>query len=366
MFEIEEAIAAIKELDREAMDSCQERLDNLIKPLGSLDALEALAVKMAGISRNPRPGHFKKSLIILAADHGIVLEKNGANRLLGTHMALNVAKDTAVVNSFIKHAEVNVLLADMGLLGDLPEMPGIFNLKIARGTKNITNGAAMTKEEAIRAIKAGIGLAENEISRGIGLIGLGETGVGNNVSSAAIVAACCRLSAASVVNEENFISKEKATYETNIIKKVLSINNPEYSDALDILSKVGGFEIAGMVGVILGAARGRAAIVVDGAATSAAALLAVKLAPLAKDFLIGSLKPWKLCHQKALEALDLRTYLDLDMRITQGCGAVLGMSLVKASVHILNDMKTFAETGVAVAQDGIGKSRQKSCIHTNS
>jgi nicotinate-nucleotide--dimethylbenzimidazole phosphoribosyltransferase len=353
LLEINETIAAIKELDREAMENCRARLDSLVKPMGSLGALEDLAVKMAGISQNPRPGHLLKTLIVFAADHGINLEKPDTNPFFGRETALKAANGASFIKSFAEHSGVRLVLADIGLAGNLPETSGILNMKIASGTKNIAAGAAMTREEAIEAVKAGIRLSESEIFRGAGLIGLGSIGIGSNISSAAIIAACCQIPGASLINERSFIAKEIAAGEANIIDKILAINNPDKSDAVDVLAKLGGFEIAALVGVILGAAKKRAAVVIDGTATSAAALIAVKLAPLSREFLIGSVKTNEPCRQKALDALNLCAYLDLDMSAQEGYGAVLGMSLVKAAIFVLNDMKTFDETGVPVAQKNV-------------
>lgn len=343
------------------MEACQFRLDNLIKPMGSLDALEEIAVKIAGITKNPRPSHLKKCLVLLACDHGIALENTGAYHSSAEFLALNIAKGTAAVNSFAKHADAGLVLADIGLLPDLPPTPQLLNIKIANGTKNITRTAAMTKEEALRAVKAGITLAEKELARGVKLIGLGAIGGGNTTIAAAIVAACGHFPVSDLIGSEAGLSEDVIRQERLIIEKALSVNNPDSQDALDILAKLGGFEIAGLVGIILAAAKGRAAVVIDGAATSAAALLAAKLAPLTKEFLIGSLteNDNRSCHKKALEVLNLRAYLDLNMHIGQGCGAILGMSLVKAAIHMLNDMKTFGEAGVAIAQDGPGSLRQK-------
>jgi nicotinate-nucleotide--dimethylbenzimidazole phosphoribosyltransferase len=336
VIEIEKTIAAIKGLDSAAMEECQTRLDNLIKPLGSLGALEELAVKMAGITQNPKPDQPRKSMVILAGDHGAAVTET--NRQLGARMLANAACGTAFINAFARHAEAELVLVDVGLAGNLPAGLRILGHRIANGTKNILIQEAMTLEETLAAIKIGLRIAEKEISRGVKLIGLSEIGLGSNIAAQALVAACAEKSAPAMKNHS------AATL------------------CLKLLAKLGGLETGAQLGVILGAAKGRAAVIIDGASAEAAALIAVKMAPLTQGFLMASLKSQEPYRQKALDMLGLRAHIDFDPNLSQGCGAAVAMSLVKAGIHVLNDMKTFAESGVAVAQDGLGKFKQKSGI----
>ena len=204
----------------------------------------------------------------------------------------------------------------------------------------------MTRQEALRAIDVGIKAAREEVDRGIRILGLGEMSADSSIPSEAVIACYSNK------------SLQELTNRSEIIAAALAVNCPDRSDPIDILRKVGGFDIAGLVGVILGAAASGAAVVLDGMITSAAALIAVQIAPTVKEYLIGSHFSVEPAHQEALALLDIPAYLQLDMNIGDGTGAALGMSIITAALHVLNDMKTFGEAEVAVAQDGPGALRQ--------
>jgi len=341
------------------MEKCQLRLDNLTKPLGSLHSFEHIARQMAGITGNPRPRHLAKSVIIMAGDHGVASEgvsdypqEEPAQRLG------NCCQGNSVINVFAEHVCANLVLADIGVAADLPQFPQVHHEKIAYGTKNIAQEAAMSCEQAIRAIEIGIRIACEEIEKGSRVLGLGEMGIANTIPATAIVACYSSKPLAELAGLGTGITDEVLNNKIRVLETALAVNCPDKNNPLDVLSKVGGLEIAGLVGVILGAASGGAAVVLDGLVTSAAALIAVKMVPMVKDYLIASHFDVEPAHKIALDLINVPAYLYLDMGLGEGTGAVLGMALINASLHVLNDMKTFGEAEVAVAEDGPGALKQ--------
>jgi nicotinate-nucleotide--dimethylbenzimidazole phosphoribosyltransferase len=360
---LNETIAAIGSLDEAAMAACQLRIDNLTKPLGSLDGLERLAVRMAGITGRPRPQELGKYIILMAADHGVAAEGVSAYpREVTPQMVINFCNGGAAINALARHAGARLMLVDIGVAADLPPLAGLHREKIALGTANIAHGPAMTREQALAAIGVGIRMARVAIGQGAEVIGLGEMGIGNTTPSTAIIATYSPRPLSELTGRGTGLSGPAIAHKAEVIARALAVNRPDPADPLDVLAKVGGFEIAGLVGVILGAAAGRAAVVIDGIITSAAALLAVKLAPAAGQYLIGSHFSCEPAHKEALKLAGLSAYLHLNMRLGEGTGAALGMRLIDAGLHVLNDMKTFGEAAVAVAQDGPGALRQRADI----
>ncbi|QJW48276.1 nicotinate-nucleotide--dimethylbenzimidazole phosphoribosyltransferase [bacterium BFN5] len=349
----------IKPLDLAAMEKCQVRLDNLTKPLGSLHSFEHLALQMAGITGNARPRDIKKSIILMAGDHGVAAEGVSAYpQQVTAQMVDNFCNGGAAINVFAQHVKAELLLVDMGVAADLSNYEQILHRKIGYGTNNITKGPAMTREQAKQAIEAGMEIASHEIAKGTRVLGLGEMGIANTTASTAIIACYAHEDLMTLAGRGTGISEAVFQKKIQVIQTALEINHPDCEDPLSVLSSLGGFEIAGLVGVILGAAAGGAAVVVDGLITSAAALLAVKMAPRVKEFLVGSHFSVEPAHKIALDLIGLSAYLHLDMRLGEGTGAALGMSLIDASLHVINDMKTFGEAEVAVAQDGPGVLKQ--------
>lgn len=360
---LESLIARIPPLDDAAMAACQLRIDNLTKPLGSLHGLEHLAVRMAGITRRPRPRELKKCIVLMAADHGVAAEGVSAYPPeVTTQMVVNFCRGGAAINVFAGHVGAKLILVDIGVAGDLPELPGLKREKISRGTANIVRGPAMSREQSLAAIAVGAKVAAEQIAQGATVIGLGEMGIGNTTPSTAIIACYCEKPITTLTGRGTGLSDTAMAAKAAIIAKAISVNRPDPADPLDVLTKVGGLEIAGLVGVILGAAAGRAAVVLDGVITSAAALIAVKLAPQVKDYLVASHFSCEPAHRQALAVIDVPAYLHLNMRLGEGTGAALGMALIDAGLTVLNEMKTFGEAEVAVAQDGPGALRQRADV----
>lgn len=354
-----ETIARIQPLDADAMEACQLRLDNLTKPLGSLHGLELLARKMAGITRLSRPRQVRKSIILMAADHGVAVEGVSAYpQEVTRQMVYNFCRGGAAINVLARHVGAELVLVDIGVAADLPAFPGLRQEKVAFGTKNMAEGPAMTGAETIQAIETGIQVASEQTKKGVNAIALGEMGIGNTTPSTAIIAAYAG-QVANLAGRGTGISQTALQHKIRVIERALAVNKPQTADPLDVLAKVGGLEIAGLVGVIIGAAAGRAAIVLDGVIAGAAALIAVKLAPQSRDYLIGSHFSPEPAHITALELIGLPAYLHMNMRLGEGTGAALGLTLIDAALIVLNDMKTFGETAVAVAEDGLGAGKQR-------
>ena len=356
---IREILEQIQPLDNKAMAACQARLDNLTKPLNSLAGFEKLAVQLAGITRQDRPHQLRKSIILMAADHGVAVEGVSAYPPEVTaQMVANFCQGGAAINTFAAHMQAGLVLVDIGVAGDVPAMPGLIGAKIAAGTANMTQEPAMTREQVLAAVTTGITVACEQLRQGVRVIGLGEMGIGNTTPSTAIVACYSSQQLDCLTGRGTGINDDGWQRKVQVIGKALAVNNPDPLDPLDVLAKVGGLEIAGLTGVVLAAAAHQAAVVLDGLNTSAAALIACRLHPHVRHYLIGSHYSVEPAHQEALQLMGVPAYLHLDMRLGEGTGAALGMSLIDASLHVLNDMKTFGEAQVAIAQDGPGAVRQ--------
>lgn len=343
---LEELVAVIKPLDSIAMERCQRRVDNLTKPLNSLHSFEHIACKLAGISGNPRPRALEKSIIVMAADNGVAIATD-QQQLTTAARLTSFCQGQTPIQVFADHVQARLVMVDIGVAADLPQSPVVCRKKLAYGSRNSTEGPAMTREQAIQAIEVGAKIAQAEIARGCQVIGLGEMGLGGLTAGMAIVACCQDRPLPGLTGQE-----------AELVNRAIAVNRPNTADPLDILTKVGGLAIAGLVGVILAAAAGRAAVVLDGLATSAAALIAINLVPDVKPYLIGSHFAAEPAHETALTLLGVPAYLQLKMNLGEGTGAALGMSVINATLHMLNDMKTFGEAEVAVAQDGPGALRQ--------
>lgn len=354
---LDNLIASVVSPDIEAMNRCRARLDILTKPVGSLGGLEELAVRLAGITGREKPHKLKKSIILMAADHGVAVEGVSAYpQEVTLQMVNNFCRGGAAINVFARHAGAELVLVDVGVNAEVSALAGVLREKVSPGTANITVGPAMTTEQAIGAINAGIRAVRSEIDKGVEVVGLGDMGIGNTTVSTAIISCFSKLSVDALTGVGTGISPAARKKKVNTIERALAINKPDPSDPLGVLTKVGGLDIGGLVGVILGAAAGRAAVVIDGLIAAAAALIAVRMAPAAADYLIGSHLSAEPGHKVALDLIGVPAYLKLDMRLGEGTGAALGMSLIDAALQALNEMKTFSEAQVSVAQDGPGKS----------
>jgi len=348
MDKIQQMIANIQPLDETAMAETRRRQDHLTKPQGSLGQLESLSVQIAGIKGNPRPRIVHKVIFTLAGDHGVTKESVSAYPSEVTlQMVYNFLRGGAGINVLARHVGVRVVIADLGVASKMEKHQHLVDKKVAMGTQNITKGPAMSREQAIRSIEAGIELVEDELPRGIDILGTGDMGIGNTTSSSAITAALTGADVVTVTGRGTGIDDDVWRRKVEVIRKALETNRPNQNDAIDVLSKVGGFEIGGIAGVILAGAKYQIPVVMDGFISGAAALIATGLSPLVKPYLIASHQSVEKGHRVLLEYLGLKPLLNLDLRLGEGTGAALGIFLVEASLKILDEMATFAEAGVS-------------------
>lgn len=341
-------IGRIEPLDEKAMAAARARQDNLTKPRGSLGRLEDLAVQMAGIQGRAIPRISGRAVITLAGDHGVVREGVSAYPAEVTpQMVLNFLHGGAGINVLARHVGARNVVVDVGVASDVRAHPDLIVKKVAYGTANMAQGPALTREQAIRAIEVGIEVVESEVAKGLDIVATGDMGIGNTTPSAAIVAAITGAPVAAVTGRGTGIDDAGLQAKIAVIERSLAVNRPNPNDALDVLAKVGGLEIAGIAGVILGAAANRVAVVVDGFISAAGAVIAGSLAPQAIPFMIAGHKSVEGGQAVALKHLGLTPLLDLNMRLGEGTGACLAISLVEAATKVLAEMATFAEAGVS-------------------
>jgi len=336
--------------DPSAGVEAQRRLDQLTKPPGSLGRLEELSRRLAEITGACPPVIAHPVIFTLAGDHGVVEEGVSAYpQVVTAQMVENFLRGGAAVNVLARHAGARVIVADLGVAAPLAAHALLKTVKIAPGTRNMTRGPAMTRTQALTAIEAGIALVEAERALGLDLIGTGEMGIGNSTAASAMVAAFTGAPVEDVTGSGTGVDGEGRNRKVAAIERALLVNRPDPDDALDVLAKVGGLEIAGLTGVILAGAASRIPVILDGFIAGAAALAAVRLAPAARHVLLASHRSAEPGHRHVLESLGLEPYLDLGMRLGEGTGAALCIDLARAAVKILTEMATFKSAGVSTA-----------------
>ena len=345
---LSDTIKSIGALDEKAMAEARTRQDMLTKPQGSLGRLEELSVQLAGIQGQPIPQIKHKAIITMAGDHGVVAEGVGNwPQEVTAQMVENFLRGGAGINAIARLVDARIVVVDMGVAGKIEDSPRLISRKVAPGTGNMTAGPAMSEEQAMKAIETGIQIVNDEIARGLDIVGTGDMGIGNTTASSAICAVITGKPAAEVTGRGTGISDEQLAHKIEIVNKALEINRPDPAKPLDVLTKVGGFEIGGLAGVMLAAAAQRIPVVIDGFISGAAALIATSLAPGLKNFLIGGHLSAEGGHRIMLEYMGLSPLLDLGMRLGEGTGAALGIFLSETACLVLAEMATFAEAGVS-------------------
>ncbi|MEW5721821.1 MAG: nicotinate-nucleotide--dimethylbenzimidazole phosphoribosyltransferase [Thermodesulfobacteriota bacterium] len=343
-------IGKIGPLDREAMAAAAARQDELTKPRGALGVLESLSIQLAGMTGRVRSRIRDKVIFCLAGDHGVAREGVSAYPAEVTpQMVLNFLAGGAGINVLARQVGARVVVADLGVNFDFTGESALLDRKVRKGTGNLAAGPAMTRDEAVQSLLAGIELVESE--RDLDVIGTGDMGIGNTTPSSAITAAVTGRPVAEVTGRGTGLDEAGLAAKVAVIEKALKLNRPDISDPLDVLAKVGGFEIGGIAGLILGAAARRVPVVLDGFISGAGALIACALAPAARDYLVAAHQSVELGHRRVLEHLGLRPLLDLDLRLGEGTGAALGIFLVQCAAAVLDEMATFAEAGVSDRED---------------
>jgi nicotinate-nucleotide--dimethylbenzimidazole phosphoribosyltransferase len=336
----------IRPPDRDKMKEARERVDNLTKPLGSLGRLEEIAVRLCGITGTLEPEMSKKTLIVMAADNGVYCEGVAAYPQQVTSLiARGMVDGTAGVAVFARMLDVNVRVIDIGMK-EAFGCQGIVNKKIKPGTANMAEGPAMTRSEAVQAIRTGIEAVFEAAASGSQIIATGEVGIGNTTSSSAVLASLEGLDPAQTTGRGAGLDQSGLAGKIKVVERAIRENRPDAGDAIDVISKVGGLDIAGMAGIYLGAAYMRIPVVIDGFISSVAALAAARINPLSTGYMFPSHLSAEKGGSIVLERLGLKPYLDLDMRLGEGSGAVLALYIIEAAARAITQMKTFDEIGI--------------------
>lgn len=342
-------IENIQPSDKAAEAAAIAHLDQLTKPPGSLGKLEALAVKLAGITGRTIASFPKRAVIVMAGDHGVCEEGVSAfPSEVTSQMVMNFLNGGAAVNVLARQANAEVFCVDVGVSAELSH-PGLLSKKVRYGTANMFKEPAMSREEAEAAILAGVEVVQEALSRGVRLFVTGEMGIGNTTASAAMLSGLTGISTLETVGRGTGIDDERLRRKIITVAGALECNKPNSSDPLDVLAKVGGLEIAGLTGVILAAAANRSPVIIDGFISSVAALAAIRLAPHAAHYMIASHVSQEPGHIHVLKELELEPMLHLDMRLGEGTGGVLAIHLVDAACNVMAEMATFASAGISSA-----------------
>lgn len=346
---LEETIQKIERLDEEVMEKARERLDNLIKPPKSLGRLEDIAVQLSGITRNVYPVIDQKAIITMAADHGVFEEGISSNPQEVTFaQTLLFQRGLPGVCAISKVSGAKIIAVDIGIKGEIPDDAGVIKRKIKNGTDNMAKGPAMTREEAVRSIEVGIEMANQEAKKGIDLLGTGEMGIGNTTPSTAILSVLRNCDPLEITGKGAGVGEGGIEHKAAVIRKAIEVNKTNPADGINVLAKVGGLEIGGMAGVMLGAAANRIPVVVDGYISTVAALIAVSLEPTAKEYFIASHASAEPGARLANELLGIEPMLSMDMCLGEGSGAALAFPIIDAAVSMMKNMATFAEVGMEI------------------
>lgn len=345
--ELKEIINSIKPFHEDTAQLAERHSDSLTKPPGSLGKLEAIARQLAGITGELWPNLSRKSVIVMAGDHGVCEEGVSAfPQAVTPQMVINFLNGGAAVNVLARQAGAEVVCVDIGVNADL-EHDRLVSRKIVRGTANMAKQPAMTREETLQAIMVGISVVKEQVQRGTRLFATGEMGIGNTTSSAAIMTALTELSPEESVGRGTGINDASWLNKIEVVKRAIAVNNPDPSDPIDVLAKLGGAEIAGLVGVIIGAAASGCPVVIDGYISSVAALVASRLAAQTKPYMLASHLSQEQGHMRLLESIGLSPMIQLEMRLGEGTGAVLCFHFIDAALLLMQEMATFESAGIS-------------------
>jgi nicotinate-nucleotide--dimethylbenzimidazole phosphoribosyltransferase len=336
----------IENLDQKTMDLAKERINNLVKPIGSLGKLEEIAVQLSGITGELHPSTNEKVIIVMSADNGVCEEGVAAAPQIVTQIqTYNIANGVSGVGPLAKYAGARIVTVDIGINADM-NYENIVNRKIRYGTGNISKGPAMTYEEAVKSIETGIEITEEEIKKGAKLIGIGEMGIGNTTPSTAILSIVGGFNPEEITGVGANLPEEKLSHKIEIIKKSIEINKPDSKNIIDVLAKVGSLDIGGMTGIILACAANKIPCVIDGYISTISAIIACTLDPKVKGYIITSHYSKEKGAQTASNYLGLRPMLDMHMRLGEGSGAALAFNMIESALMMNKNMITFQEAGI--------------------
>ncbi len=345
---LERTLKSIQPLDAGAMAAAQARQNTLTKPTGSLGRLEALSIQVAGITGQARPVLNGSAIITCAGDHGVVAQGVSAYpQAVTPQMVANILSGGAAISVLSRHIGARVVVLDAGIACDMAPHERLINKKVAYGTADMSVGPAMSREQAIRSVEAGIDAIDEQSAQGLSIVGTGDMGIGNTTPSSAIVAVMTGRSVRELTGRGTGLDDGGLSRKVEVIERSLMVNRPDPNDPLDVLAKVGGFEIGAIAGICLGAAAHRIPVVVDGFISTAGAMIAGGLSPLARGYMIAAHTSVEIGHRAMLEYLGLIPCLQFDLRLGEGTGAALVINVVEAACKILNEMATFESAGVA-------------------
>ncbi len=341
--ELTKLISSISLLDAAAMSKAKERQAQLAKPPGSLARLEELSIQLAGITGNVHNKIEKKHLLVFAADNGVVAEGvASAPQSVTLQQTVNLTRAKTGASVLCKHFGCGITVCDVGVNADITESK-VLGRKIAYGTRNIVNGPAMTREQAIKAILIGAELAQNTEAD---VLGIGEMGIGNTTTSSAVLSVLLDANVESVTGRGGGITDDSFRKKKEVIRRAIEVNQPDKTDTVDVLAKVGGFDIAAMCGAFLGAAASRRPVVIDGFISAVAALCAYRLCPNVRGYLVPSHASFEIGYKLAMDAMELQPMLLLGMRLGEGSGCPIAFEVLSAACAIINDMATFDQAGI--------------------
>ena len=333
----------IEPLDEAAMTAARERQAQLAKPPGSLGRLEDLSVQLAGITGKVHNRIERKHLLVFAADNGVVAEGvSSAPQSVTLMQTINLTRHKTGASTLCKHFGCGITVCDVGVNAEIRE-PKVLNRKIAFGTGNILHGPAMTRQQCIKAIQTGFALAQETDAD---VIGIGEMGIGNTTTSSAVLSVLLEADVEAVTGRGGGITDQSFLRKKQVIKDAIAINQPNKTDVIDVLAKVGGFDIAAMCGAFLGCAEKRCPVVIDGFISAVAALCAYKLCPEAVGYFIPSHASYEIGYRLAMDAMGLQPIFLLGMRLGEGSGCPLAFEVLSAACSIINDMATFDQAGI--------------------
>lgn len=340
---IEALVRAVQPLDQKAMLAAEAHQARLAKPPGSLGRLEELSVQLAGVTGKVHNELPRKQLLVFAADNGVVAEGvSSAPQSVTMQQTINLTRGKTGAAVLAKRFGCGLTVCDVGVNADICES-AVLNRKIAYGTQNICAGPAMTREQALQAILTGAAVAENVDADAVGI---GEMGIGNTTTSSAMLAVLLGADVDKVTGRGGGITEESFRKKKAVIRTAIAVNRPNRDDVIDVLAKVGGFDLAAMCGAFLGAAASRRAAVIDGFISAVAALCAVRLCPLVRGYLIPSHASFEIGYRLAMEELALRPLFDLGMRLGEGSGCPLAFQVLDAACAVMNNMASFDEAGI--------------------
>jgi nicotinate-nucleotide--dimethylbenzimidazole phosphoribosyltransferase len=350
---LEETISRIAPLDQETASAARARQDTLTKPAGSLGRLEDISVQLAGIYSQTIPQPKNKVIVLAAADHGVAVEGVSAYpQAVTEQMVLNFLRGGAAINVLARHCGAKVVIVDAGVASQLSTHPKLISLAMGKGTASMMRGPAMSAQQALQCLEQGIGIVSDEIEKGADLVGTGDMGIGNTTAASAITSVITGESPLKVTGLGTGISEDQRLHKSKVIEQAIKVNQPDPDNGLDVLAKVGGFEIGMLAGVMLGAAAARKPVLLDGFISGSAALVAYKLCPGVRDYFIASHFSVEPGHAAVLKYLGLKPVLDLSMRLGEGTGTALAMIIVEAAARCLAEMATFSEAGVSEKTEG--------------